>query len=90
MPLLQGERKGLILSYIPSHIWQVAQDSRLPLRRQQLAQDALEGLRGLLHCLQGKQGLTQDGQFPSSTARDQFLFSISEIEVIIQGAGGPV
>ncbi|XP_019584568.2 Fanconi anemia group G protein isoform X1 [Rhinolophus sinicus] len=31
----------------------VAQDSRLPLRRQQLAQDALEGLRGLLHCLQG-------------------------------------
>ncbi|XP_032978294.1 Fanconi anemia group G protein isoform X2 [Rhinolophus ferrumequinum] len=31
----------------------VAQDSHPPQRRQQLAQDALEGLRGLLHCLQG-------------------------------------
>lgn len=31
----------------------VAQDSSLPLRRQQLAQDALEGLRGLLCSLQG-------------------------------------
>ncbi|XP_027470658.1 Fanconi anemia group G protein isoform X2 [Zalophus californianus] len=29
----------------------VAQDSRLSLRRQQLAQDALEGFRGLLHSL---------------------------------------
>nr|XP_058927651.1 Fanconi anemia group G protein isoform X2 [Kogia breviceps] len=31
----------------------VAQDSGLSPRRQQLAQDALEGLRGLLHSLQG-------------------------------------
>lgn len=31
----------------------VAQNSGLTLRRQQLAQDALEGLRGLLHSLQG-------------------------------------
>ncbi|XP_037706956.1 Fanconi anemia group G protein [Choloepus didactylus] len=31
----------------------VAEDSGLSLRRQQLAQDALEGLRGLLHSLQG-------------------------------------
>ncbi|XP_025708596.2 Fanconi anemia group G protein isoform X2 [Callorhinus ursinus] len=31
----------------------VAQDSRLSLRRQQLAQDALEGFRGLLHSLRG-------------------------------------
>nr|XP_015094540.1 Fanconi anemia group G protein isoform X2 [Vicugna pacos] len=31
----------------------VAQDLGLSLRRQQLAQDALEGLRGLLHSLQG-------------------------------------
>ncbi|XP_012625528.2 Fanconi anemia group G protein isoform X1 [Microcebus murinus] len=31
----------------------VAQDSSLSLRRQQLAQDALEGLRELLHSLQG-------------------------------------
>ncbi|KAF0883918.1 Fanconi anemia group G protein isoform X1 [Crocuta crocuta] len=31
----------------------VAQDSRQFLRRQQLAQDALEGFRGLLHSLQG-------------------------------------
>ncbi|XP_030673386.1 Fanconi anemia group G protein isoform X2 [Nomascus leucogenys] len=31
----------------------VAQNSGLILRRQQLAQDALEGLRGLLHSLQG-------------------------------------
>ncbi|KAM7092481.1 Fanconi anemia group G protein isoform 3-T4 [Molossus nigricans] len=31
----------------------VAQDLDLSLRRQQLAQDALEGLRGLLHSLQG-------------------------------------
>lgn len=31
----------------------VAQDAGLPLRRQQLAQDALEGLRGLLRSLQG-------------------------------------
>ncbi|KAM8941372.1 Fanconi anemia group G protein isoform 1-T1 [Lycaon pictus] len=31
----------------------VAQDSRLYVRRQQLAQDALEGFRGLLHSLQG-------------------------------------
>ncbi|KAM5258409.1 Fanconi anemia group G protein isoform 2-T3 [Hipposideros larvatus] len=31
----------------------VAQDAGPPLRRQQLAQDALEGLKGLLHSLQG-------------------------------------
>ncbi|XP_036712351.1 Fanconi anemia group G protein isoform X4 [Balaenoptera musculus] len=35
----------------------VAQDSGLSPRRQQLAQDALEGLRGLLHSLQGLQEL---------------------------------
>lgn len=57
LPLLQGEKKGLILNDNPSLMWQVAQNSGLTLRRLQLAQDALEGLRGLLHSLQGKQVL---------------------------------
>lgn len=69
-----------------SHICQVAQDSRLYVRRQQLAQDALEGFRGLLHSLQGKQDPPQGCLLPSSTARDQFLFCISGTEKITQGA----
>lgn len=72
--LLKGKRKRLILSNVPSHFWQVAQDSGVSLRRQKLVQDTLEGLRELLHILHGKQNLLQDGQFPFSTARNLLYF----------------
>lgn len=63
---------------------QLTRDSRPSLRRQQSAQDTLEGFRELLLTLQGKKDLP-GGSLPPSASKDQLLLRGSRIEVIILG-----
>lgn len=67
-PLLQGERKKTALSDAPSYFWQGVMAQECGVRRQQLIQNILQGLKEVLLSLQGKQGPSWDGHFLSSSA----------------------